>query len=228
MKPAIHTFKALHQACLIRWREWMGMDPSPVDLIFATNEMAGETGEACNVAKKIARTRRGVAGGVDIASGTEHLAEELADVVICAQNVALMAGIDLAPALVAKFNKTSDKNGLRTKFIVELDGVELIAGERLRQQTIEGWTPEHDDRHTTGDLAKAAAAYALTPDRRDTVVNRGAYDKDYRVFDHVWPWESEWWKPTPDDRVRELVKAGALIAAEIDRLQRLATKGGAS
>lgn len=27
-------------------------------------------------------------------------------------------------------------------------------------------------------------------------------------------------KPTPDDRIRELVKAGALIVAEIERLQR--------
>ena len=35
-----------------------------------------------------------------------------------------------------------------------------------------------------------------------------------------WPWDDEWWKPTPDDRIRELVKAGALIAAEIDRLLR--------
>jgi len=34
----------------------------------------------------------------------------------------------------------------------------------------------------------------------------------------IWPWEKSWWKPTPNDRVKELVKAGALIAAEIDRL----------
>lgn len=32
------------------------------------------------------------------------------------------------------------------------------------------------------------------------------------------PWDNEWWKPSPDDRKRELVKAGALIAAAIDRL----------
>lgn len=37
----------------------------------------------------------------------------------------------------------------------------------------------------------------------------------------IWPWDKSWWKPTPDDRIRELIKAGALIAAEIDRLQRL-------
>jgi hypothetical protein len=32
-----------------------------------------------------------------------------------------------------------------------------------------------------------------------------------------WPWSFEWWKPK--DRIRNLVRAGALIAAEIDRLQ---------
>ena len=37
---------------------------------------------------------------------------------------------------------------------------------------------------------------------------------------YLWPWRPSWWKPTPDDRVRELVKTGALIAAEIDRLRR--------
>jgi len=34
-----------------------------------------------------------------------------------------------------------------------------------------------------------------------------------------WPFSSEWWKPAQDP-IRNLVKAGALIAAEIDHLQR--------
>ena len=37
---------------------------------------------------------------------------------------------------------------------------------------------------------------------------------------YLWPWKEAWWKPTPEDRIRELVKAGALIVAEIDRLRR--------
>jgi hypothetical protein len=84
-------------------------------------------------------------------------------------------------------------------------GVELIAAERQRQVEAEGWTPEHDDEHD-GQMADAAACYLLSdvPEFRD----------DY------WPWDAKWWKPTPKDRVRELVKAGALIAAEIDRLNR--------
>lgn len=65
----------------------------------------------------------------------------------------------------------------------------------------EGWTPAHDDGHVAGDLAQAAAAYALN-------------DED------LWPWEADgsW---NPGDVKRRLVKAGALIAAEIDRLERL-------
>jgi hypothetical protein len=47
----------------------------------------------------------------------------------------------------------------------------------------------------------------------------------YRVKKRIpcgWPWDAEWFRPVPKDRIRELVKAGALIAAEIDRLNRQA------
>jgi len=90
-------------------------------------------------------------------------------------------------------------------------GVALIAAERVRHVEEEGYTAEHDAGHVQEDLALAAACYA-TPARR-----RGynAYSNDVPA---KWPWEHYFWKPTPDDRVRELVKAGALIAAEIDRL----------
>jgi hypothetical protein len=77
-------------------------------------------------------------------------------------------------------------------------GVELIKAERQRQVKVEGWTPEHDAKHTEGELATAAACYALGE------------------LDNTWPWEAHWWKPK--DRISNLVRAGALIAAEIDRL----------
>lgn len=90
-------------------------------------------------------------------------------------------------------------------------GIELIAEERQRQIEKEGWTPEHDDNHANGELAIAASCYAFPN-----------YDTDAQVQSVLrFPWENDWWKPTPDDRIRELQKAGALIAAEIDRLQRL-------
>ena len=111
------------------------------------------------------------------------------------------------------------------------DAVTMIAIERERQQSQEGWTLEHDDQHSTGDLARAAAAYALgdwclEPDLSFYGEDDGTPHQilvcDIRVRVRVWPWYMDWWKPSPDDRIRELVKAGALIVAEIERLQRAA------
>lgn len=96
-------------------------------------------------------------------------------------------------------------------------GVELITDERKRQVEKEGWTPEHDAEHGSGQLALAASCYARPDDLQIGVKNSmGFHGTIHRAFG--WPWSVRWWKPTPDDRVRELVKAGALIAAEIDRL----------
>lgn len=96
-------------------------------------------------------------------------------------------------------------------------GIELIAEERTRQIEKEGWTPDHDSEHRNGELALAAVGYAL-PDADD-----GEGSTRYGSFSdgmpRFWPWNKQWWKPSPANRVRELVKAGALIAAEIDRLQ---------
>lgn len=91
-----------------------------------------------------------------------------------------------------------------------LSGADLIAVERLRQLEAEGWTAEHDDAHDSGELCGAAMAY---------IANRDSASVDPEP-PSWWPWESSWWKPS-DDPIRNLVKAGALLAAEIDRLQRL-------
>jgi hypothetical protein len=91
-------------------------------------------------------------------------------------------------------------------------GIELITEERQRQTEKEGWTAEHDARHESGDLAHAAAAYASAELYRRTT------SKGYDNTPHIWPFEKKWWKPSPDNRIKELVKSGALIAAEIDRL----------
>ncbi len=89
-------------------------------------------------------------------------------------------------------------------------GADLIAAERERQIAQERWTPEHDDAHADGELAAAAVCYAA-PESIRNVIGVGG----------IWPFEDEMWKPSlHSDRVRELVKAGALIAAEIDRLER--------
>jgi hypothetical protein len=86
-------------------------------------------------------------------------------------------------------------------------GAELIAAERARQTAEEGWTLEHDAEHTDDELARAAACYAMPAMYR-------AYVDPMCPAD--WPWHRGHWKP--GNRIRELVKAGALIAAEIDRL----------
>lgn len=84
---------------------WTGADYS--------NEMGGECGEAQNVVKKLRRIETGVKAGADTETELLYdLAEELADVIICAHLVAHHYGLNLAEALPAKFNKTSAKHGL--------------------------------------------------------------------------------------------------------------------
>lgn len=106
-----------------------------------------------------------------------------------------------------------------------MTALELIAAERERQKTVEGWTEEHDDQHDDEQLASAAAAYALPAFRREgRMGERAGYGQ--LMWRFLWPWDTRWWKPTPDDRVRELVKAGALIVAEIERRQRAESARG--
>ncbi len=96
-------------------------------------------------------------------------------------------------------------------------GIELITEERQRQIDVEGWTPEHDRHHTEGELALAAAYYAMTDEMIDFIDNEWGNDMHL----HIWPFELESLKRSPENRVRELQKAGALIAAEIDRIKEL-------
>ena len=110
-----------------------------------------------------------------------------------------------------------------------MTGAELIAQERARQMEQEGWTAEHDAQHKDGSLALAAACYALPPKKRGhkaIIVTRPCLRSEYTTEEAVyvprlWPrsWHPDWWKPEDKDRIRQLVVAGALIAAEIDRLQ---------
>src|SRR5260370_1146778 len=104
-----------------------------------------------------------------------------------------------------------------------------IAAERARQISKEGWMPEHDDGHDAGELALAAACYA-TPIllyKRENYANQ-------ITFNDPWPWsEGDDRRPgegnvvasngslTPKKRRRQLVKAAALIVAEIERLDRV-------
>ena len=101
-----------------------------------------------------------------------------------------------------------------------MTGIEAIAAERRRQIESEGWTPKHDDQYLEGELVQAAACYAgWAADAMKPNLYRSAW-----VTPNNWPWDDSWWKPGDGSReacVRSLEKAGALIAAEIDRLKRL-------
>ncbi|KAB2738573.1 hypothetical protein F9K90_07795 [Brucella anthropi] len=104
------NMNALRAANVARDQEW-NTGSERVSMTFRATELAGEVGEACNVIKKLERERIGLVGSRDT---KEHLAEELADIVICTDLVAMDAGIDLDAAIAAKFNATSEKNGLAT------------------------------------------------------------------------------------------------------------------
>ena len=82
-----------------------------------------------------------------------------------------------------------------------------IGHERWRQVKREHWSHRHDDLHEEGTLATGGVSYALR-----------AFSPKSSVVPRDWPWHSMWWKPkTPR---RNLIKAAALIVAEIERLDR--------
>lgn len=93
-------------------------------------------------------------------------------------------------------------------------GAQLITEERARQISAEGWDAGHDDEHDEGQMCAAAECYAEAAELQVGGITHVSDTPKY------WPWEYQWWKPSADP-VRNLVKAGALIAAEIDRLQRI-------
>lgn len=102
-----------------------------------------------------------------------------------------------------------------------MSGIDDIAAERRRQIDEEGWTPERDDTHGDGEMAGAAACYAMQV-ALDCIGRSDLHMTISRTIRELWPWSTHWWKPT--DRRRDLVKAGALIAAEIDRIDRAEAK----
>ncbi len=119
--------------------------------------------------------------------------------------------------------------------------IEEIAAERWRQITGEGFSLSHDDEHVDGELAKAAAAYALiasfSPSKRRAIFDRNndgegralgselsrdeARQIRATVIQEIWPatWSDSWLKPST--KRRDLIKSAAMSIAEIGRLDRL-------
>jgi len=100
-----------------------------------------------------------------------------------------------------------------------------IDAERQRQIDDEGWSTEHDDHHTSHQLALAAGWYCMASSShyKDTCgLNSGQNTMHSQMWGahaaYAWPFDSQWFKPTTERR--DLVKAGALILAAIERIDR--------
>jgi len=105
-------------------------------------------------------------------------------------------------------------------------GIELITEERERQISKEDWTPEHDDLHNHRELARAGCAYVMHYIERSAFVGNMITLDNYKktiLSEPLDMWPEDWKRKDfkPETPLRTLVKAGALIAAEIDRLQRM-------
>lgn len=95
-----------------------------------------------------------------------------------------------------------------------------ILAERKRQIDTEGWTANHDDEHGNGELLRAAMVYLWHgTDKAPTEMKKNGAPLG-------WPWDVEWFKPR--DRRRNLIRAGALMLAERDRLLRANAKAHVS
>lgn len=130
----------LREANVTRQREW---DPgNTITLEYRGNELAGETGEACNVIKKLARERLGLRGS---RATPAQLAEELADIVICVDLIAMQLNIDLGEAVRVKFNATSKRYGLETCIRPTKQVERLTLGKRLWvEEDATPGTPGHE------------------------------------------------------------------------------------
>lgn len=156
--------------------------------------------EALEKAQKLATQQGNIACALfdEVTAQRQRIAElEGAEQKICAANVTLDARAELAERRPAEVEPR----------IVTAAASDVLA-ERQRQISAEGWSPEHDDEHVEGQIADAAACYALF-----------ATDQRRPVPAH-WPWSDNWWKQR--GQRRDLVRAGALIIAEIERIDRAA------
>lgn len=88
----------------------------------------------------------------------------------------------------------------------------LIEHERKEQMNKHGFSREQDCRYVHGDLAAVGALYALTSALTDEGV-------DYALAAY-WPhtWDRRYWRPAPSNPLKNMVKAAALLTAEIERL----------
>lgn len=95
-----------------------------------------------------------------------------------------------------------------------------VLAERKRQVSVEGWTPSHEDTLKNNEMAFAAACYAFHAAAASWDLEDCGTEYDSHPAPKNWPWEPEWWKPK--SARADLVRAGALILAELERIDRAA------
>lgn len=205
------TFRNANVARCVKWHPEGIASWSPSDWLTA---VTGELGELASLLKMRNRERDGLPGN-KFSPTDKMIADELADVLTYLDLLAAVLGVDLGHAAVSKFNEVSERVGFPDRIHLASpakpsDGVSMIAAERRRHVEVEGWTPERDDRYEDHQLSQAAACYCIG-------LPFAGGEGDVRV--QLWPWDMQWWKPK--DRLHDLARAGALIAAEIDRIRRV-------
>lgn len=94
-----------------------------------------------------------------------------------------------------------------------------VLAERQRQISAEGWTPQHDDGYSGGEMAQAAAVYAIFGGHEGRVGRNSVLPG---IAQQLWPWNWDWFKPR--GQRRDLERAAALLIAEMERLDRAAAK----
>ncbi|EGF4701486.1 DUF550 domain-containing protein [Escherichia coli] len=168
----------------------------------ATFGGVGPVGPLKHLSKELAKLFRKITNSEIDAEGNAHVVLSPADSLLINNARIALASLEAAEKRIAELEARAFNPAI----------LDVIA-ERQRQQSVEGWMPEHDDEHCNGELAMAAVCYI----NETGTVNRNG-GKPWG-----WPWDASWWKPNA--RRRNLVKAGALILAEIERIDRAAGIG---
>lgn len=208
------TFDTLAAVNLTRCQRWH--DPQQWSPQMWGLAAAGEMGECCNALKKLHRHDEGIQQANtanDRETLVRNVAMEIGDVVVYLDLLAQRMGMRLEDCVTDTFNRVSAREG----FPERLDGtsprarkaINDIVTERTRQIQYEGYTLEHDDEHKGGEIARAAACYAVCEGHNHADLN----DDGMRIWPDGWEFRDGGYR-------QNLVKAGALILAEIERLDR--------
>lgn len=119
IEPTLQSLSVSNRSRALRWHNgaepWTGADWS--------NAMCGEAGEAANVVKKLRRHETGIESQYntpDVTTLKLQLAEEIADIILYADLLAAHYEIELAGAVIAKFNKVSEAQGFPERLYREV------------------------------------------------------------------------------------------------------------